>query len=96
MAAMTEDKHASGRSELMSQEMTRGKFLSGASELMSEDMRHEMATLESPVELPGSPVWGDGRFTAVSPLGGNVSPMRSQSPITAGSPIHRGAVSPVL
>lgn len=80
----------------MSEEMSRGKFLSGASEMMSEDIRHEMATLESPVELPGSPVW-NGRFTTVSPLGGNVLPsVGGQSPIIAGSPNQRGQVSPVL
>ncbi|KAL3427887.1 eukaryotic aspartyl protease [Phlyctema vagabunda] len=60
------DKHDSGVSELVGQEMRHElasvkspvaqKHASDLSELVGEDTRHELSTLESPVELQGSPV----------------------------------------
>lgn len=51
-------KHTSEMSELMSTNngSLRTKYASGTSELVGSEQRHELRTVESPIELPGSPI----------------------------------------
>lgn len=56
LASSAAAKHSSNLSELGSRRTEQHAI--NASELVSKEMRHELATLESPIELQGSPVLG--------------------------------------
>lgn len=87
LASEMSAKHQSEMSELMSNadsDATRLKYASGTSELVGSEQRHELRTVETPVELPASPEY---YIRTCSPDGAAVSELGSPdaSELSAGT-----------